>query len=507
MQSFNLAGRMLGKYRLLEPLGRGGMAQVYKAYHAALDRYVAIKILRSDLVEQEEFLARFQREARAISSLRHPNIVQVFDFDVQENLHYMVMELLEGDTLRAHLNQARISQAPLPLPQILRITLDLLNALEYAHSRGIIHRDIKPANILLSRSGQAVLTDFGIAQILGNTQYTVSGALMGTLHYMAPEQGLKNACDQRSDLYSLGIVLYEMLTGYPPFDADTPLAILLKHLNDPLPLPAPGSLPLSLEALLRKALQKDPEERFQNAAEMAAAVQQVVEEGAQSLPTVAWLPPPEVAAPQGAILSGEARQNLNRILLEEETAADRVSSNSPAMTASQRLAPLASSTRANSPLTGAFHTIERFAPRRISTISAVFWGLALVTLVNFLLTLLGRWVNVNVFTQGWAFEVFLVAAVLSFVGWGAQTPWMLIPAIIVFGNAILLAYSVLTGGWRNWDFLWMLEPLLIGFAIYLPTKLNERPQAEIPIWGRFGGFGLGILSLLGALLTGLLALR
>lgn len=490
MQPSNLAGRMLGKYRLLEPIGRGGMAQVYKAHHAALDRFVAVKILRADLVEQEEFLARFQREARAISSLRHPNIVQVFDFDIQDELHYMVMELLEGDTLRARLNQARINHTPLPLPQILRITLDVLSALSYAHSKGIIHRDIKPANILLSRSGQAVLTDFGIAQIIGNTQYTVSGALMGTLHYMAPEQGLKNACDQRSDLYSLGIVLYEMLTGYPPFDADTPLAILLKHLNDPLPLPSPNHLPLVLETLLLKALEKDPEERFQNAEEMAAALQRITEEEMGALPAEGWFPPQADGSPSGVILSGEARQNLNRRLLEEETAADKPPSafNRP-------------------PLTGTFRTIERLVPPRISPISATFWSLALVTLMNFFLTLLGRRANLNVFENGWAFEVFLVAGLLFFLGWGGQTPWLLIPGLIVFGNAALLAYSALSGGWRNWDFLWMLEPLLIGFAIYLPTKLNERPKAEVPIWGRFGGFWLGVFSLLGALLTGLLALR
>ncbi len=271
---------MLGKYRVLEPLGRGGMAQVYRAYHPQLDRYVAIKVLRADLVEETEFLARFQREARAIASLRHPNIVQVFDGDTQDGVYYFVMELLEGDTLKSRLNVYRAQAERMPLSETVHILTDVLHGLEYAHGEGIIHRDLKPANILLSRRGQAVLSDFGIAQIVGGTQYTVSGALMGTLNYMAPEQGLENHCDARSDLYSLGIVFYEMLTGRPPFDADTPLAILMKHLNDPLPLPRKltPDLPEAFERVALKALSKPPDDRYQTAAEMRQALQSAAAE-------------------------------------------------------------------------------------------------------------------------------------------------------------------------------------------------------------------------------------
>ena len=271
MAPLSLEGQSLGKYRILEPLGRGGMAQVYKAYHPQLDRYVAVKILRSDLVEEEEFLARFRREARAVAALRHPNIVQIFDFDVQNDLYYMVMELLEGDTLKAYLNSLRIRNEKLPLGETVRIFTDVLAGLAYAHGEGIIHRDLKPANIMLTRRGQAVLTDFGIAQIVGGTQYTVSGALMGTLSYMAPEQGLDGHSDARSDIYSLGIAYYEALTGTVPFDADTPLAILMKHINDPLPLPrkADPTIPESFERVALTALAKRPEDRFQSANEMA----------------------------------------------------------------------------------------------------------------------------------------------------------------------------------------------------------------------------------------------
>src|SRR5512138_3706320 len=309
MSPSNLEGTTLGKYRILEPLGRGGMAQVYKAYHPQLDRYVAVKILRSDLVESKEFLKRFRHEAHAVSGLRHANVVQVFDFDMQDDYYYMVMELLEGDTLRTLLNNYRVRNQRMPLAEVVRILKDVLSGLAYAHGEGIIHRDLKPANIMLTKKGQAVITDFGIAQIVGNTQHTVSGALMGTLNYMAPEQGLKGICDRRTDIYSLGIVLYEMLTGYTPFDADTPLAILMKHLNDPLPLPTQvdPALPRSLEAIVLKALAKDPDDRYQSADEMSKAL--VSLEGGMPKGERPIASPPG-GFPQQAVFSGTARKQI-----------------------------------------------------------------------------------------------------------------------------------------------------------------------------------------------------
>jgi serine/threonine protein kinase len=316
MTPASLEGQPLGKYRVLEPLGRGGMARVYRAYHPQLDRYVAIKVLRSDLVEDKEFLNRFQREARAVAALRHPNIVQVFDSDVQEDIYYIVLELLEGDTLKVRLNDYRAQGEKMPLGEIVRILLDVLNGLAYAHGEGMIHRDIKPANILLTHRGQAVVADFGIAQIVGGTRHTVAGALMGTLNYMAPEQGMESRSDARSDIYSLGIVFYEMLTQRTPFEADTPLAVLMKHVNDPLPLPRKidPSIPKPFERIVLKALAKDPEDRYQSVQEMAQALREAVKETGVEVPERISLPLSFTTAEEPsepvAVLSGTARDRI-----------------------------------------------------------------------------------------------------------------------------------------------------------------------------------------------------
>ena len=312
----SLEGRNLGKYRILEPLGRGGMARVYRAYHPQLDRYVAIKVLRSDLVEEKEFLGRFKREARAVAALRHPNIVQVHDFDVQDDLYFMVMELLEGDSLRTRLNDYRARDERMPLGDVARILLDVLEGLAYAHSEGMIHRDVKPANILLSKRGRPVLTDFGIAQIVGGTRHTVSGALMGTLSYMSPEQGMEGKCDARSDIYSLGIVFYEMLTGEPPFDAETPLAILMMHVNDPLPPPrkVESSIPKPFERLVLKSLAKRPRQRYQSAEKMAEAMLEATKRAKIQLPARISLPlsftTADAPSESVAVLSGTAREKV-----------------------------------------------------------------------------------------------------------------------------------------------------------------------------------------------------
>jgi tRNA A-37 threonylcarbamoyl transferase component Bud32 len=487
----SLEGRNLGKYRVLEPLGRGGMARVYRAYHPQLDRYVAIKVLRSDLVEEGEFLARFRREAQAVAALRHPNVVQVFDFDVQDGVYYMVMELLEGDTLRTRLNDHRARGEEMPLGEMVRILLDMLAGLAYAHSEGMIHRDVKPANVLLTRRGQAVLTDFGIAQIVGATRYTVSGALMGTLNYMSPEQGLEGQCDARSDIYSTGIVLYEMLAGEPPYDAETPLAILMKHVNDPLPVPRKvnPAIPKHLERVVLKALAKRREARYQSAEEMATALQRAAHRAGIKVPPRISLPfsftTSEAPSESVAVLSGTARERVHGADFATEDTEMRLSQRLAAEAAAQEVvAPgavvgrgaLAGSCEQASPgelEAGAVHEGAHERPQastfqpaqrreRGGVGMAIVTGMAILAIGNLALILVslvtGWW---GIFGRGWPFELLLVGLALSLIMEASGSPWMLIPTGIVLGNGYLFAFYSITNAWSFWAFLWPLEPLLI----------------------------------------------
>ena len=469
MSPISLEGQILGKYRILEPLGRGGMAQVYKAYHPQLDRYVAIKVLRSDLVEEEEFLARFHREARAVAALRHPHIVQIYDFDVQDDLYYMVMELLEGDTLKAHLNSMRVHGSRLPRGEVVRIFTDALDGLSYAHGEGIIHRDLKPANIMLTRRGQAVLTDFGIAQIVGATQYTVSGALMGTLSYMAPEQGLQGHCDERSDIYSLGIAFYEALAGMVPFDADTPLAILMKHINDPLPLPrkVDPSIPEPFERVALRALTKDPDGRFQSAAEMSAALTEAAKEADIAVPSSITLPQMRDTSPLRpgavAVFSGTARQHIPD--------AGFASGDTDITFGRPGTQP-----RMN--VRGVFTPPADLQPLRTGNVSrAVFYSLAGVLLANMVMIWASGIFGWEVFRRTWPMELVVVGVLFAALASAYANFWFLIPAGIVLGNGFLLSYFSLTGLWQHWTFLWPIEPILVGFSIIAPFFLKPRGES------------------------------
>lgn len=274
-----MAIKQLGKYDIIERLGRGGMAEVYKGYQASLDRYVAIKLLHPFLADDPEFKDRFEREARNVARLRHPNIVQVYDFEYDEarESYYMVMELIEGPTLKDYQTELNQRGEHPTQEEIYRVMRGAGEALAYAHARGMIHRDVKPANLMLDDDGRVVLTDFGIAKIVTGVQFTASGGMVGTPAYMAPEQGLGEQGDERSDLYSLGVILYELTTGRLPYTGETPLSVILKHLNEPIPSVRehnPSVTP-AMEAFIHKVLAKEPEDRFQSAEEMLRELSRV----------------------------------------------------------------------------------------------------------------------------------------------------------------------------------------------------------------------------------------
>jgi tRNA A-37 threonylcarbamoyl transferase component Bud32 len=253
-------------------MGRGGMAEVYRAYHATLDRYVAIKILHNYLADDPEFKGRFEKEAQSIAKLKHPHIVQVYDFDydAQTESYYMVMEFVDGPTLRDYLHDMNARDQRIPLHEVIRIIREAASALAYAHSFKVIHRDVKTANLMLDKGSRVVLTDFGIAKIISGPQYTATGGAVGTPAYMSPEQGMGTTGDERSDLYSLGVIFYELLTGELPFTADTPVAMILKHMHDPIPLPSQTypDLPKPLDDIIGKLLAKDPHKRYQTATDL-----------------------------------------------------------------------------------------------------------------------------------------------------------------------------------------------------------------------------------------------
>lgn len=273
MATEGLIGRTLGKYRLVEQLGRGGMAEVYKAYQPGLDRYVAVKVMHSFLSEDKDFLARFQREAKLVAGMRHPNIVQVHDFDVEGGLSYMVMEFIDGETLKGRLQRLEENNQWISVSEAVRIIMAVGSALKYAHRLGMVHRDVKPANVMVDKTGNVILTDFGIAKIFaggGATQLTATGAMVGTPSYMAPEQGMGQPGDERSDIYSLAVMLYQLVTARLPFEADTPLAVVLKHINDPLQLPRQVNpeVPEAVERIILKAMAKNPDDRYQHVGDM-----------------------------------------------------------------------------------------------------------------------------------------------------------------------------------------------------------------------------------------------
>ena len=263
----NLIGKMLNnRYEILEKIGNGGMATVYKAKCHVLNRYVAIKILKDEFTTDSEFIKKFNTEAQSAAALAHPNIVQIYDVCSEDNLYYIVMELIQGKTLKEIITEDGI----LSWKWSVNIAIQIASALDIAHKNSIIHRDIKPHNIIITEDGMAKVTDFGIAKAVSNSTITAFGTTIGSVHYFSPEHARGGFTDAKSDLYSLGIVMYEMLTARVPFDADTPVSVALKQVQEEPtdPMRYNENIPISINRIILKAMQKDPNLRYQNASEM-----------------------------------------------------------------------------------------------------------------------------------------------------------------------------------------------------------------------------------------------
>jgi eukaryotic-like serine/threonine-protein kinase len=256
---------------------RGGMSAVYKAFDPNLKRVVAVKLIHPHLASDPKFLVRFEEEAAAVAQLRHPNIVKVFDFDHDGDLYYMVQEFVPGETLQERLRRLNREGRRLSLKETIQITAEMCDATGYAHELGMIHRDIKPANIMLNDEGQAVLMDFGIVKITSSQQHTATGAVVGTALYLPPEIIRGEAADPRSDIYSLGVTLYEMVSGRPPFEANSAMTLLMMHLHDPVPdlRKLRPEVPNKFIAVIEKALAKDRSDRYRSMGEMAVALRRL----------------------------------------------------------------------------------------------------------------------------------------------------------------------------------------------------------------------------------------
>ena len=264
----DLEGKILGnRYEIIEKIGNGGMATVYKSKDRVLNRYVAVKILRDEFTTDEEFIKRFRIEAQSAASLTHPNIVSIFDVGNEGSLYYIVMELIKGKTLKEIITE---ENGPLPWKWSLNVVTQIASALETAHKNNIVHRDIKPHNIIITEDGIAKVTDFGIAKAVSNSTITAFGTTIGSVHYFSPEHARGGYTDAKSDLYSLGVVMYEMLTGKVPFDADTSVSVALKHMQeDPVPpMEINPNIPKAVNDIILKAMQKEPMARYQTATAM-----------------------------------------------------------------------------------------------------------------------------------------------------------------------------------------------------------------------------------------------
>src|SRR5918995_1715802 len=287
-----------GRYRIIRRLGSGGMADVYCAEDTQLGREVALKVLYRRFAEDQEFVERFRREASSAAGLSHPNVVQVFDRGQWDCTYYIAMELLEGRNLKEVVRDHGALDPALAVD----IVLQILKAARFAHRRGVVHRDIKPHNVIVDQEGRAKVTDFGIARA-GASDMTATGSIMGTAQYLSPEQAQGHPVDARADLYSIGVVLYELLTGVVPFDAETPVTVALKQVSEsPVPpIQRNPAIPPALDAVVMRALRKDPDARFQDADEFIAALEAALAGGYVETTTVVEQPLPDEGRGWGRI--------------------------------------------------------------------------------------------------------------------------------------------------------------------------------------------------------------
>ena len=307
------------RYRLEETLGSGGMADVYLAHDDILDRTLALKVLSNRYAEDEEFIERFRREAQNAASLSHPNIVSIYDRgETEDGTYYIAMEYLPGGTLKDRL----VKRGPLPARTAAAVALQIAEALKAAHASDVVHRDIKPHNILITESGDIKVTDFGIARAASSSTMTKTGSILGTAHYLSPEQAMGEPVRPQSDLYSLGVVLYELLTGELPYNAETPIGIAMKHVNGELrsPIEVDPSIPAGINAVVMKLLARDPEDRYSDAAALIADLERVsaglepedagTREMTRVMPPAVPPPPPRKAQKGGGGSSGGFRRLL-----------------------------------------------------------------------------------------------------------------------------------------------------------------------------------------------------
>ena len=275
MAEVNWLGQTLGeRYQIRELLGHGGMSSVYKAFDPNLKREVAVKIIHSHLTGQADFVERFEREAASVAQLRHSNIIQVHDFSREGNVYYIVFEYVAGETLQERLRRLSETQQFMSIAEVKKITIALANAIEYAHSKSIVHRDIKPANVILNNNNEPILMDFGITKILGGGKHTATGITVGTVQYMSPEQIKGEDVDARTDIYALGITLYEMLGGRAPFEANSTMALMMMHVQNEAPDPRSlrPDIPSAFVDVVQRAIAKEPRRRYQRTADLARDV-------------------------------------------------------------------------------------------------------------------------------------------------------------------------------------------------------------------------------------------